>query len=587
MNTTTLSSILMPALINLAVFGLLLWRVSTFARALSENVRGELRIGREEGRSAGRELRDEVSTNVKSLDEGLRRGLENHGALQKSHYEATLRHLQDLNETNYTAIDGLRSMFDSASKDLRVGNEVKLDDIRREVADGLKVNTNLVASTLERLSVSQQTQLADVNQQQKEMAQSNQESLDRIRDTFNLSLRELREGNDQKLDEVEKNVSESLAAVATLLEKSLQAASTTQHAQIDALTQQMKELSERNQVALERIRTSFDTSVKDLQASNEKKLEEMRRTVDEKLHDTLEKRLGESFKQVSDRLETVHKGLGEMQSLASGVGDLKRVLTNVKVRGTWSEVQLGAILEQILIPEQWDKNVSVREDSLERVEYAVRLPGSKSDPSVCMWLPIDSKFPKEDYLRLQAAAEAGDASAVQSATDALLRELRRAAKDIHEKYVNPPSTTDFAIMFLATEGLYSEALRQQAFVEELQHRYRVIIAGPTNLAAILSSLRMGFQTLAVEQRAAEVWRVLGAVKTEFGKFGTVLDKVKRQLATASRTIDETGTRSRVMARQLRSGEQLNPVEAAAVLTLPQATLSGETIESEEEEVELE
>jgi DNA recombination protein RmuC len=587
MNTTTLSSILIPTLINLAVLGLLLWRVSTFARALSENVRGELRIGREEGRSAGRELRDEVSTNVKSLDEGLRRSLENHGALQKSHYEATLRHLQDLNETNYTAIDGLRSMFDSASKDLRVGNEVKLDDIRREVADGLKVNTNLVASTLDRLSVSQQTQLADVNQQQKEMAQSNQESLDRIRDTFNLSLRELREGNDQKLDEVEKNVSESLAAVATLLEKSLQAASTTQHAQIDALTQQMKELSERNQVALERIRTSFDTSVKDLQASNEKKLEEMRRTVDEKLHDTLEKRLGESFKQVSDRLETVHKGLGEMQSLASGVGDLKRVLTNVKVRGTWSEVQLGAILEQILIPEQWDKNVSVREDSLERVEYAVRLPGSKSDPSVCMWLPIDSKFPKEDYLRLQAAAEAGDASAVQSATDALLRELRRAAKDIHEKYVNPPSTTDFAIMFLATEGLYSEALRQQAFVEELQHRYRVIIAGPTNLAAILSSLRMGFQTLAVEQRAAEVWRVLGAVKTEFGKFGTVLDKVKRQLATASRTIDETGTRSRVMERQLRSVEQLSPVEAAAVLTLPQATLSCETIESEEEEVELE
>lgn len=587
MNTTTLSSILIPALINLAVLGLLLWRVSTFARALSENVRGELRIGREEGRGAGRELRDEVSTNVKSLDEGLRRGLENHGALQKSHYEATLRHLQDLNETNYTAIDGLRSMFDSASKDLRVGNEVKLDDIRREVADGLKVNTNLVASTLERLSVRQQTQLADLNQQQKEMAQSNQESLDRIRDTFNLSLRELREGNDQKLDEVEKNVSESLAAGAILLEKSLQAASTTQHAQIDALTQQMKELSERNQVALERIRTSFDTSVKDLQASNEKKLEEMRRTVDEKLHDTLEKRLGESFKQVSDRLETVHKGLGEMQSLASGVGDLKRVLTNVKVRGTWSEVQLGAILEQILIPEQWDKNVSVREDSLERVEYAVRLPGSKSDPSVCMWLPIDSKFPKEDYLRLQAAAEAGDASAVQSATDALLRELRRAAKDIHEKYVNPPSTTDFAIMFLATEGLYSEALRQQAFVEELQHRYRVIIAGPTNLAAILSSLRMGFQTLAVEQRAAEVWRVLGAVKTEFGKFGTVLNKVKRQLATASRTIDETGTRSRVMERQLRSVEQLNPVEAAAVLTLPQATLSGETIESEEEEVELE
>jgi DNA recombination protein RmuC len=336
------------------------------------------------------------------------------------------------------------------------------------------------------------------------------------------------------------------------------------------MTAQLKEISEGNRTALDAIRASFDSRVKELQQSNEQKLDEMRRTVDEKLHDTLEKRLGESFKLVSDRLESVHKGLGEMQSLASGVGDLKRVLTNVKLRGTWAEVQLGAILEQMLTAEQWSKNVCVKEGSSERVEFAIRLPGAKDDPARCVWLPIDSKFPKEDYDRLQAAAEAGDPAAVQAASDALLRALRTSARDIYEKYVNPPSTTDFAIMFLATEGLYAEAIRQPAFAEDMQDRYRVLIAGPSTLAALLSSLRMGFQTLVVEQRAAEVWRVLGAVKTEFMKFGGVLDKVQRHLSSASRTIDETGVRTRAMERHLRTVERLTPSESATILALPSA-----------------
>ena len=290
--------------------------------------------------------------------------------------------------------------------------------------------------------------------------------------------------------------------------------------------------------------------------------------MDEKLHDTLEKRLGESFKLVSDRLEAVHKGLGEMQHLATGVGDLKRVLTNVKVRGTWAEVQLGAILEQILTPEQFEKNVRVKADSLESVEYAVRLPGPKDEPEACVWLPIDSKFPQEDYLRLQEAAERADPAAIQTATDALARTVRAAAKDIHDKYISPPSTTDFGIMFLATEGLYAEVLRQPALVEDLQHRYRVVVAGPTTLAAILSSLRMGFQTLAIEQRAVEVWRVLAAIKTEFGKFGDILDKVKHQLYTASRTMEKTGVRSRAIERRLRSVEKLPEPEALEILALP-------------------
>lgn len=322
------------------------------------------------------------------------------------------------------------------------------------------------------------------------------------------------------------------------------------------------------QASLDRVRVTLDQRVRELQEGNERKLDEMRRTVDEKLHDTLEKRLGESFKLVSDRLDTVHKGLGEMQQLATGVGDLKRVLTNVKARGTWAEVQLGAILEQVLTPEQYGKNVCIRPDTAERVEFAVRLPGPLDDPTTCVWLPIDSKFPQEDWLRLQDASDQGDVAAVQAASDALIRTVRGSAKEIHDKYVHPPASTDFAIMFLATEGLFAEVLRHPSVVSDLQQQYRVVVAGPTTLAAILTSLRMGFQTLVVEQRAAEVWRVLGAVKTEFGKFGDVLDKVQRQLTTASRTIEETGQRSRAMEKKLRSAERLPGAEAAMVLELP-------------------
>ena len=322
------------------------------------------------------------------------------------------------------------------------------------------------------------------------------------------------------------------------------------------------------QASLDRVRGTLDQRLRELQEGNERKLDEMRRTVDEKLHDTLEKRLGESFKLVSDRLDTVHKGLGEMQQLATGVGDLKRVLTNVKARGTWAEVQLGAILEQVLTPDQFSKNVSIRPDTAERVEFAVRLPGPLDDPASCVWLPIDSKFPQEDWLRLQDASDHGDVPGVQAASDALIRTVRGSAKEIHDKYVHPPASTDFAIMFLATEGLFAEVLRHPSVVSDLQQQYRVVVAGPTTLAAILTSLRMGFQTLVVEQRAAEVWRVLGAVKTEFGKFGDVLDKVQRQLTTASRTIEETGQRSRAMEKKLRSAERLPDAEAAMVLELP-------------------
>ena len=394
-----------------------------------------------------------------------------------------------------------------------------------------------------------------------------------VRDELRTSREEARNAG----RELREEVSGGLKSTNEVLSQTLEGLGKSQQAQLEGMTKQLGELTESNQRALDRVRLTFDSRVKELQEGNEKKLDEMRKTVDEKLHDTLEKRLGESFKLVSDRLEAVHKGLGEMQHLATGVGDLKRVLTNVKVRGTWAEVQLGAILEQILTAEQFAKNVRVKADSMESVEYAVRLPGPKDEPEACVWLPIDSKFPQEDYLRLQEAAERADAAAIQTATDALARTVRAAAKDIHDKYIDPPGTTDFGIMFLATEGLYAEVLRQPALVEDLQQRYRVVVAGPTTLAAILSSLRMGFQTLAIEQRAVEVWRVLAAIKTEFGKFGDILDRVKRQLHTASRTIEETGVRSRAIERRLRSVEKLPEPEALEILALP---LVGEEDEEE-------
>ncbi|MBU1904583.1 MAG: DNA recombination protein RmuC [Proteobacteria bacterium] len=353
-----------------------------------------------------------------------------------------------------------------------------------------------------------------------------------------------------------------------------------QRNQLESVEKRIQGLTDSNEARMEKLRDTLDAQLKSLQEGNEKKLDQMRQTVDEKLQSTLEKRLGQSFKLVSERLEAVQRGLGEMQNLASGVGDLKRVLTNVKARGTWGEVQLGALLEQILTPAQYDKNVQTREGSREMVEYAIRLPGPDKDMRSSVWLPIDSKFPQEDYLRLASAADAADVDAVEKATAALTRAVQSSAKEIADKYLDPPRTTDFAIMFLPTEGLYAEVLRQPGLMEKIQQTFRVVVAGPTTLSAILSSLRMGFRTLAIEKRSSEVWKILAAVKTEFGKFGDVLTRVKKQLDTASNTIDQTNVRTKAMQRKLRTVEQL-PLDASEKLLglseqRPTETMDGET-----------
>ena len=332
----------------------------------------------------------------------------------------------------------------------------------------------------------------------------------------------------------------------------------SQHALANALGQQVGQLT-----------ATVDSRLKHLQAENAVKLDEMRKTVDEKLQSTLESRLGQSFKQVSQQLEQVYKGLGEMQTLAAGVGDLKRVLTNVKTRGGYGEVQLGALLEQVLTPDQYARQVPVRPGSRETVDYAIRLPGG-SDGQPC-WLPIDAKFPREDYERLLDAQERADKEAADAAGLALERRIRLEAAAIQDKYIDPPYTTNFALLFLPTEGLFAEVLRRPGLFDSLQREFHVTVAGPTTLTAQISSLQMGFRTLAIEKRSSEVWQVLGAVKTEFGKFGNVLDKVREKLDQARNQIDETGVRTRQIERKLKGVEALPENQAAEMLPAPDDT----------------
>jgi DNA recombination protein RmuC len=347
---------------------------------------------------------------------------------------------------------------------------------------------------------------------------------------------------------------DALAQQLALLQKSL----------TDSLAQQVNALSESNARRLTEMRGTMETQLAQLQQSNAAKLDEMRQTVDEKLQATLQARLGESFKQVADRLEQVHKGLGEMHTLAQGVGDLKHLLTNVKTRGMFGEAQLASLLEQVLTPEQYAVQVATRPGDKNRVDFAIRLPG-RSDSGEPVWLPIDAKFPNEDYERLLEAQSRADPVQAELCAKALETRIKLEAKSIAEKYLEPPHTTDFAVMFLPTEGLYAEVLRRPGLMETLQRDHRVTLAGPTNLMAMLNALQMGFRTLALEKRSSEVWQVLGAVKTEFGKFGDVLDKVRNQTQTVLNTLDQAQTRSNVMNRALRQVDALPEAQAQALL----------------------
>lgn len=457
-------------------------------------------------------------------------------------------------------------------------------DVRSEVQLTLKHSTDSLVKSVDGISSAQQNQLADFARH-----------LNALRLELADSLNKAKEAQENRLSENALQLTHEFSSFGTLLshfgkanqdvgaqtrtelsttlkdfKDSLQKQTTEmvglQKQQFDSFAAQLTMLSDKSEKKSDDLRAAVEGKLTELQRDNSSELEKMRQTVDEKLEITLERRLGESFKQVSDRLEQVHKGLGEMQTLATGVGDLKRVLTNVKTRGTWGEIQLGNLLEQILTTDQFARNVKTKPGETYAVEFAIKLPGPEQDESKTVWLPIDAKFPKEDYERLVDASDRCDAAGIEQAGRDLESRVRSEARDIQNKYLSPPDTTDFGLLYLPTEGLYAEVLRRPGLIDSLQREQRVVVVGPTTLAALLNSLQMGFHTLAIQKRSSEVWKILGAVKTQFGKFGDLLQKVKSKLDETGNTIEDAVHRSRQIEKKLRKIEALPADEASALLT---------------------
>jgi DNA recombination protein RmuC len=425
-----------------------------------------------------------------------------------------------------------------------------------------------IEKSQERLERSLRDEMAQIRQEMSGSGKQGREELSANLHQFNqaltTNLSEMRKQLNQQVSTLTHELVTTLHTNQRNVVTTMSEMAAQQKGSVDSLTKTLTELTSMNEQKLEGIRNSVERKLTNLQDDNNKKLEQMRLTVDEKLHATLEQRLGDSFKIVSERLEQVHKGLGEMQNLASGVGDLKRVLTNVKTRGTLGEIQLGNLLEQTLSFDQYEANVATKKGSAERVEFAVKLP-SRDEKGASIYIPIDSKFPLEDYQRLLEAQDTIDPKKAGEASRQLEIRIKAEAKSIRDKYINPPVTTDFAIMFLPIEGLYAEVLRSPGLWDTLQREYRVIVTGPTTLSAILNSLQMGFRTLAIQKRSSEVWGLLGAVKTEFGKFGDILDKTQKKLQEASNTIESAATRSRAIERKLRTVEELPAEDANKLL----------------------
>ncbi len=487
------------------------------------SLRDEIAKNREEATLVARQGREETGNALKSFGDSLQTSMTNIAGLLKAQLDAFAGQLSILTETT----------------------EKKLDSMRETIEHRLQA-----------------------------VQQESVKQLSMVREDSSANSKTLREEISNSL----KNFNETLKNFNDSMLKGMSGMATLQKEQIEAFTLRLGRLTESNENRLDALRNAIDDKLKQIQEDNSRQLEQMRATVDEKLQGTLEKRLGESFKQVSERLEQVHKGLGEMQALATGVGDLKRVLTNVKTRGVWGEIQLETLLEQFLTPDQFERNVQTRENSGEVVEFAVRLPGrGDEDSTEVVWLPIDAKFPIEDYQRLVDAQENCDLAAAEQAAKMLSATIKNCATTICDKYINPPATTDFGIMFLPTEGLYAEVTRRAGLVESLQRECRVMVAGPNILAALLNSLQMGFRTLAIQKRSSEVWKLLGAVKAEFGKFGTILEGVKKKLDQAANTMDDAAKKSRAIERKLRNVQEL-PSEDAQVL------LSVNNSEPEPEEI---
>ena len=527
---------------------------------IEQSVRSEMAQNREESGRAAREQRKELNEAFNTFSEAAQQRMMVVAKMQKGQLEAFSVQLGAFIKDSGDRLDGIRAASDTGAKQLR-----------EEVVGTIHKLSETITQTMGELAGVQRAQLEAFAGQLAIFSKTSGEKLDGVRIESAAGARQLRE-----------EVVTTLNSISDTTAKTMKDLALAEKAQLEIMSTEIGKLSESNEKKLEAVRVTVEEKLQTMQADNAKQLEQMRQTVDEKLQGTLEKRLGESFKQVSERLELVHKGLGEMQTLATGVGDLKRVLTNVKTRGTWGEVQLGALLEQVLSPDQFETNVATKGGN-ERVEFAIRLPGQGTDRDEVVWLPIDAKFPIEDYQRLMEAQERADAEGVEAAGKQLESRVKACASDICRKYLNPPKTTDFGILFLPIEGLFAEVIRRTGLVDAIQRDCRVVIAGPTTLWSILSSLQMGFRTLAIQKRSSEVWNLLGAVKTEWTKYGDVLDAVQKKLHQASDTIEKAKSRSRAVGRKLKDVQEL-PVEDAIVL-LPLTAVEDESeVPDGEEEV---
>lgn len=520
-------------------------RLDSFEKAQERSeraVRDEVTRSRDEGAKAAREQRQELTEAFKTFGESVVQRMTEVSKMQKNQLEGFSGQLGVFATASGERLDVARGEAATGARQLR-----------EEVVATLKTLSETITQRMGEVGTGQKTQLDAFGDEIALLTKTSGDKLDGIRTEAALGAKQLRE-----------EVLAALRGIAEATTKAMGELATIQNAQLEAMSSAIGKLSESNEKKLEAVRVTVEGRLQSMQIDSAKQLDQMRQTVDEKLQGTLEKRLGESFRQVSERLEQVHKGLGEMQTLAAGVGDLKKVLTNVKTRGTWGEVQLGAMLEEVLNPGQFAKNVVTKEGG-GPVEFAIKMPGRGEDKDEIVWLPIDAKFPVEDYRRLVEAQEKADIEAVEAAGKQLESRVQACAWDICEKYLNPPKTTDFGILFLPIEGLFAEVIRRPGLMESAQRESRIVIAGPTTLWSILNSLQMGFRTLAIQKRSSEVWNLLAAVKTEWTKYGEVLDVVQKRLQQASETVEKAQTRTRAIGRKLRDVEELPASEASALL----------------------
>jgi len=502
-------------------------------------IRDELSQSRQELSSQSKELRTELTNSLTAATDSV------------------LGQTAAVSSLTQQRLDSVGSSVEQRLTRFTEDTVLRMEGLSKTLGEASYRLQDRVGHDLSQFRLSLEQGVEGVHAIQKQQTHSLVASLESFRKQFEDSHGAFSERFDSKVVAVHQLMDSKLDQLQTTLTAGSQQGRTETLSALnnfsDSVLNTLTEMTRLQSSQFDDIRQTVDSRLGTIQSANEQKLEEMRLTVDEKLQGTLEARLGASFTLVSERLEQVHRGLGEMQTLAAGVGDLKKVLTNVKTRGTWGEVQLGNILEQLLSPEQYEENVATTGTG-ERVEFAIKFP-SKDDKGSPFWLPIDSKFPLEDYQRLLEASERGDTDALETASRQLESSLKQSARMLRDKYVAPPATTDFGILFLPTEGLYAEALRRAGLAEFIQREYRVVLAGPTTLAAILNSLQMGFRTLAIQRRSSEVWQLLGATKTEFGKYADVLGKVKKKLDEASNTIDKAAVRTRAIERTLRAVEK--------------------------------